>query len=71
MNYTAGCAEITCICLTTEENSEKPQLGGCATSHRLKWDPLLPNEVVRIAQHIRKGKGREKERLEWELCMKP
>ena len=25
---------------------------GCATSHRLKWGPLLPNEVGRIAQYF-------------------
>ena len=31
---------------------------GCATSHRLNWDPFPPNEVGRIAQHIRMGEGR-------------
>ena len=45
------------ICLTAEENSEKPQLGDrlmkcCAISNRLKWGPFPPNEVVRIAQHV-------------------
>ena len=30
---------------------------GCATSHHLKWDPLPPNDVIRIPQHIREGKG--------------
>ena len=49
------------IYLTAEENSGKPQLGdlGCATSHRLKWGSLPPNEVGRIAQHVRKGEGRK------------
>ena len=27
--------------------------------HRLKWDPLPPNEVVRIAQHVMKKKAIE------------
>ena len=30
----------------------------CATSHRLKWDPFPPNEVSKIAQHVRKGEGK-------------
>ena len=51
------------ICLTAEENPRKPQLRnrlmkGCANSHRLKWGPFPPNEVGRIAQHVRKGEGR-------------
>ena len=38
------------ICLTAEENlpktsARKPSDKGCATSHRFKWDPLLPNEA--------------------------
>ena len=32
---------------------------GCATSHRLKWRPFPPNEVGRIAQHVRKGEGKD------------
>jgi hypothetical protein len=28
-----------------------------ATSHSFKWDLLPPNEVVRIAQHVRNGEG--------------
>ena len=52
------------ICLTAEENPRNPQLGdrlmkGCTTSHRLKWGPFNPNEVSRIAQHVRKGEGRK------------
>ena len=52
------------ICLTAEENPRKAQVGdhlirGCATSHRLKWGPFPPNEVGRIAQHVRKGEGRK------------
>jgi hypothetical protein len=31
---------------------------GCATSCRLKWDPIPPNEVGRITQHVRKGERR-------------
>jgi hypothetical protein len=50
------------ICLTVEENPRKPQLGdwwrGCATSHPLKWGPFPPNEIGRIAQHVRKGEER-------------
>ena len=41
------------INLTAEENSEKPQLGD---RHRLKWGPVPPNDVGRIAQHVGKGK---------------
>ena len=29
------------------------------TSHCLKWGPLPPNDVSRIAQHIKKGEGRK------------
>jgi hypothetical protein len=58
------------ICLTTEENSGKPQLGDrrlkeYTTSHCLKWDPFPPNKVGRNAQHVRtsdvkkEGKGGE------------
>ena len=51
------------ICLTAEGNPRKPQLGdrlmkGYVTSHRLKLGPFPPNEVGRIAQHVRKGEGR-------------
>ena len=28
---------------------------GCMTSHYLKWDPLAPNDIVRITQYIRGG----------------
>ena len=33
--------------------------GLCSTSHRLKWGPFPPNEVGRIAQHVRKGEGKK------------
>ena len=42
------------ICLTTEENPGKPQLGNrsgahsSATSHCFKWGPFPPNKVGRI-----------------------
>ena len=51
------------ICRTAEEIPRKSQLGdlpmkGCVTIHRLKWGSCPPNEVCRIAQHVRKGEGR-------------
>jgi hypothetical protein len=42
------------ICLTAEEIPRKPQLGD---RHCLKWGPFPPNEVGRIAQHVRMGEG--------------
>ena len=55
------------ICLKAEENPGNPQLGDrqmkrmcdLATSHRLKWGLSPPNEVGRIAQHVRNGEGRK------------
>ena len=49
---------------TAEEIHEKnlaSRLSGerCATIHRLKWGPLPPNEVCRIAKHVWKGEGRK------------
>ena len=38
---------------TPEKLSKETVNKGCATSHRLKWGPLPPNEVGRIAQHVR------------------
>ena len=38
------------ICLTAEETPRKPQLGWVL----LKWGSFPPNEVGRIAQHVRK-----------------
>ena len=35
---------------------------GCATSHRLKWGPLPPNDFGSIAQHVREKKGRNGEK---------
>ena len=34
------------------------------TSYRLKWGPLLPNEVSRIAQHVKKGAVRKIQKIE-------
>ena len=50
------------ICLTGEENPGKPQLGDrlSATSHHLKWGPTPPNEVGKIALHVRKRKWKER-----------
>ena len=50
------------ICLTAEENPRKPQLGDrlmklCDQSSA-QMGPFPPNEVGRIAQHVRKGEGR-------------
>jgi hypothetical protein len=54
------------IYLTAEENPGN-QLGDrlvkcCATNHRLKWGSLPPNEVGRIAQHVREEKEGKKGR---------
>ena len=60
-----GAVHRSGIYLTGEENPGTYQLEtvdeGCAISHRLKWGPFPPNEVSRIAQHVRKG-GRRKGR---------
>ena len=32
---------------------------GCVNTHLLKWGALPSNKVGRIAQHVRKGKGRK------------
>ena len=34
-----------------------------ATSHRLKWDPSLSNDVGRIAENIKAGEGKNKETM--------
>ena len=46
------------ICLTAEENPRKPQLVAVRPV-RLKWGPVPPNEVGRIAQHVRKGEEKK------------
>ena len=56
------------FCHIAEENPRKSQLGdrlikGCAISYLLKWGPFPLNKVGRIAQHVRKGEGRNKERM--------
>ena len=43
------------IYLATAQNPGNPSEEACATSHNLKWDPLPPNDVGRIAQHVREG----------------
>jgi hypothetical protein len=45
------------ICLTTEENPGKPQLGDCLM--KVMLPVIAPNEVGRIRQEIRKGDGRD------------
>ena len=52
------------ICPTTgkprKTSARMPSNKGCAASHRLKWDPLPPNQDGRIPKHIRKGEeGKE------------
>ena len=47
---------------TPETSARRPSDEDCAISHRLKWNPLPPNDVCRIAQHIRKGEDK-KERV--------
>ena len=44
-----------CIYLT----AEKSHLEGSLASYRLKCDPLIPNDIGRIAQHIMEGEGRK------------
>ena len=46
------------IYLATENFSYETVDEVCATSHRPKLSPLPPNEVDKIAQHVRKGEGR-------------
>ena len=45
--------------LKGEQNKGEHLLGGYTTRHRLKWGFLPPNEVGRIAKHVRKGEGRK------------
>ena len=58
------------ICLTTEENPGKSQLGdvdeGCATSHHLKWGPYF--QMTSIGSHSTSGAEKEgkKERTGWD-----
>ena len=51
------------IYLIAEENPGKSQIeelvDGCATSQRLKWGSLPPNNVCRIVQHVKNGKGKK------------
>ena len=51
------------ISLTAEENPKKPQLGdrlmkGLCDQSSPQMGSFLPNEIGRIAQHVRKGGGR-------------
>ena len=55
------------IYLTVEGSPGKPQLGDrsdedCATNHRLKWEPLTPNDVGRIIKHFREKREEGKKR---------
>ena len=44
------------INLMIKESPRKPQPGD---HHCLKWGPLPPNYIGRIAQHIKNGQGRK------------
>ena len=59
------------ICLMADEAPGKSQNKrssdeGCATSYRLKWGPLHPDEVGRIAQHVGEGEGKKDGKDGWE-----
>ena len=41
--------------------ARKPSDEGCATSHGLKWGPLLPNDIGRFIQNSKEGKEGKKE----------
>ena len=42
----------------------RPSDEGCAMSHRHKLGPLPPNDVSKVAHHVRKGKeGKSKGRI--------
>ena len=45
-----------------------PSDEGCATRHRLKRDPLPPNDLDKIAQNVRERK-RRKEINKEDLCL--
>ena len=52
------------FCLTTKENPGKPQLGdrlmkGLWNQSSPQMGILPPNEVGRIVQYVRKGKGKK------------
>ena len=48
--------------------SMRPSDKGCASSHRLKWDPLLPNEVSKIARQ--EGRWMERRKGQSINCLK-
>ena len=41
----------------SETPARRPSDEICATSHPLKWNPLPPNDVDRIVQHVRDKEG--------------
>ena len=55
---------VTQSCLSTNDKDDYEMIPseGCGTSHRLKWDSLLPNDVCRIVQHVKEGVGRKEGR---------
>ena len=50
---------LVCALRLSKISARRPSDKGCVTSHHLKWGPIPLNEVSRIAQHIRNGKGRK------------
>ena len=58
--YCGLCTDLLEFALWLRKTSATRQSDeNCATSHRLKWGPLSPNEVGRVAQHVWKGEGRK------------
>jgi hypothetical protein len=41
---------------------KRPPNEGSATNHCLKWSPFPPDDVGRIAQDVRDGEGRRKQK---------
>ena len=59
----SGAVHRSIIYLTTEENPGNSQLGydlkTTPTSHRLRWGPLLPNAIGRVALNVIDKEGRK------------
>ena len=50
-----------CTDLLTVITREKAELGDedCGTCHRLKWEPLPPIDLGKIAQYVMKGEEKK------------
>ena len=40
-----------------------------SASHRFKWSLLVPNEVISITLHIRKGEGKKEGKDGWGILI--